>query len=170
MTRTVVGVLLGCSVFGAFAQDIKEPDFPDVFYALVGGQLKALERQQGSQAASGNGITGIKARLEVPGATSPVRLEAGSVALIARSPDSLKTDPGALYHVRKLQRTKKSREFIASTVSAFGGAKTSEESLIAFDFSKYGESSIKLTIEKLPPGEYAVGRAGGRVLFCFGVD
>lgn len=171
MTRTITAVLLGCSVFGAFAQDIKEPEFPDVFYALIsGGQLKTLEREEASARTNGSVFTSIKAGLELPGAASPVRLQSGLIELVVLSPDSLKTDPGSLYHVRKLQSKKKSREVLLGKVSAFGGAKTSDESLVAYTFSKYGKSSIKLTIAALPPGEYAVGRAHGRVLFCFGVD
>jgi hypothetical protein len=44
MNRTVAAaVLLGCSAFAASSQSVKEPEFPDVFYALSGGQLLKLE-------------------------------------------------------------------------------------------------------------------------------
>jgi hypothetical protein len=38
------------------------------------------------------------------------------------------------------------------------------------EFAKYGNSSFKMTTPALSPGEYALGRAYGPVMFCFGVD
>lgn len=38
------------------------------------------------------------------------------------------------------------------------------------EFSKYGDSSLKMKTAALPPGEYAVGKSYGQTVFCFGVD
>lgn len=169
MNRAVTAILFGCWLFAASAQDVKEPEFPDVFYALSGGQLLKLERQEATSRAKVGALMTAKAALEIPGEASPVRLKSGIVELVVRSPDSLKSDPGALYHIRKMESKKKSREVILGTASPFG-AKSSTQSVVAFDYSKYGESSIKLSVAALPPGEYAVGRQHGQVVFCFGVD
>ena len=84
------------STFAASAQSVKEPEFPDVFYALSGGQLLKLERQEATSNAKVSVLMTAKGALEIPGPSSPVRLRSGIVELVVRSPDSLKSDPGAL--------------------------------------------------------------------------
>jgi hypothetical protein len=171
MKRTVTAVLLGClAVFSGLAQDIKEPEFPDVVYALDAGKLVQLERQEAGSQAGRAGLVGAKAAMEIPGPQSPVRLPSGhQLDFIVKSPASLESDPGSLYHFRKARSRKQSREIVLITASPFRAKKTTEN-LIPFAFSKYGTSSLRLTVGPLEPGEYAVGRQRGQVLFCFGVD
>jgi hypothetical protein len=166
MKRVLIAALLTSS---AVAQSVKEPEFADVFYALSDSKLVNLERQESGGRVRA-GLMSAKAGLEFAGANSPVRLQGGHpLEFVVRLPDSSRTDPASLYHVRRLQSKKKSREVVLGTASLFG-AKASAGSLIPMEFSKYGEASVKLTIASLAPGEYAVGRQNGRVVFCFGVD
>jgi hypothetical protein len=73
-----------------------------------------------------------------------------------------------------LNATKRRRELVTmvgyaspvggeSTLNLAGGA-------LPVNFSKYGSSSLKMTTEELPAGEYTLGRTYGPAVFCFGVD
>jgi len=172
-----VGYMQTC-VSMAYGQEVKkatlfaqtEPEFGDVFYGLDAGRLVTLERQKVSTHVRVS-VLSAKGALEFPGATSPIRFQSGhTLDFIVRSSDS-KSDPVALYHLRRLESKKKSREAELLHANLLGASTArSEQGLMPVEFSRYGESSLKMTAAPLAPGEYAVGRAHGETAFCFGVD
>lgn len=162
--------------FVAFAQT-PEPEFSDVFFRLVNGTLTPLERQDGAIRSSANGfiVMSVKGGVEVPGKQSPVRFSGGTFDFVVRAPGGMATmDPDSLYHLRRLTSKHNRREALltsghASPVGATMHAARSQ-GLIPLDFSHHGSHSYRIRVSDLAPGEYALGRAGGRTVFCFGVD
>lgn len=144
-----------------------EPDFPDVFFAVVHGKNVALERQEVSAQVKGSGLVSAKRLIEIPGQSSPVRIARGTVEFIVKMPAP--GDPDARYHLRKLEHKKGARLVILGKASAFSGVSTNTESVVLPAYSKIGESSVRVSVN-LEPGEYAIGRRGAQTVFCFGVD
>ena len=169
----LLSVLFACI---SWAQEtVLEPEFPDVFFGLDAGKLVPLERQ-----AMGNlhaGAFGGKYTAEFPGGKSPVRFRSGDPLefVIRRVADS---DPAGMYHLRTLMADKKKRQFIIMSVhltSPFSATAKfgASEGDVPTTYSRYGASSIKMAVSKLPVGEYALGISfggTGQAMFCFGVD
>jgi hypothetical protein len=173
-----VQLLVLTLITAAFAQTLPEPDTNDVFYALQ-DKLVALERQQAVWENKGSGFAGLSTKIisEIAGGRSPVRFKATArLEFIVRS--RLATpgaDPNTIYSLRKLDAKKKKREMTLTTghaPSAGTSAKTElSQGVLSVDFTKYGESSYKLAVGPLKPGEYALGAATlPQRVFCFGVD
>lgn len=157
-----------------WGQAVEEPEFSGVFFALDGTKLVQLERQNvGVQATfGGTMVMKGKAAIKFPGAHSQIRLRsAQSLGFVVKS--SSDADPGALYHLRRLEINKGEREVVILTERASplgASARTNEQSIVSVEYSRYGSSSVKLTATSLPLGEYAIGARGGKTVFCFGVD
>lgn len=172
----LVSAALLCAL-SCFAQS-PEPEFYDVFFRLDAGKLVPLERQTSSiqGKASGFIVMNAKGVAVLPGGKSPVRFRSeDALDFIVRSPLAASAaDPEALYCLRKLDAKKKQRELVITTLhaSAVGAStkRTATTGLLPLTFSRYGNSSYKLSTPPLPPGEYAVGRLYGQLVFCFGVD
>lgn len=154
-----------------------EPEFADVFFGLAGTNLVPLERQAVTTQVNVTGflIVNGKGILAFPGAASPVRFRSGELVFVVRSLSAATAaDPTDLYHLRKLTPEKDEREAIMSTVhvSPLGASasNTRSDGVLPVRFSRYGASSYKVTVDALPRGEYALGRAGEHTAFCFGVD
>jgi hypothetical protein len=151
----------------AFAQTLPEPDTNDVFYALQ-DKLVPLERQEAVWGR--NGIS------EILGGKSPVRFKSTErLEFIVRSPlVTSAANPNTVYSLRKLEPKKNKREMILVTHAPPAGASAKTglaEGVLPVDFSKYGNSSYKLSAGPLLPGEYALGRATlPQRVYCFGVD
>jgi hypothetical protein len=83
-------------------------------------------------------------------------------------------DPNSMYVLRKLEQRKNGRclTVMAGHFSPVGGSVSTNfaQGGLPVEFARYGGGSLKLTSGDLPPGEYAVSRAHGQALFCFGVD
>lgn len=144
-----------------------EPEFPDVFFAVVQGKNVALEGQEVRTKVRAAALVTAKASIEIPGPASPVRLAHGTVEFIVKMGTA--GDPDARYHLRKLEQTKKSRLVVLGKVGAFSGASTKTDSIVLPTYSKIGENSVRVSAP-LEPGEYAIGKRGGQTVFCFGVD
>lgn len=154
-----------------------EPEFADVFFRLDGGNLVPLERQAVVTQFNVTGFLVVngKGALAFPGAASPVRFRSGDLAFVVRSLSGASAaDPSDLYRLRKLTPEKDKREAIISTVHASplgaSASNTRSDGVLPVRFSRYGASSYKVSVDALPPGEYALGQAGGHTAFCFGVD
>jgi hypothetical protein len=80
-------------------------------------------------------------------------------------------DPNTLFHLRKRPRKRRPANCYVGKRYSFGVSnKTSGSTgLLAVEFSKYSEDSLKAVTESLQPGEYAFRKLGGAA-FCFGVD
>lgn len=185
MRRALLLFALGFLPLGAPAQttspdskSVSEPEFADVFFRVDAGTLLPLERQNLTFKGKARGfmVMNMKTVSEFPGGKSPVRFKAGQpldfVVRTLLAPSAV--DPNTTYCLRKVDAKKKTRELVimaghasplgaSSTVNFAGGA-------IPVNFSKYGSSSLKVSITNLPPGEYALGRTYGPAVFCFGMD
>jgi hypothetical protein len=160
-----------------FGQVVVEPDMADVFWRLGDGKLVPLERQGTGTMHGKAGFGSMKVTAQLPGAKSPVRFHAGEqLEFVVRSSLVTAVDPATIYALSVLDAKKNMRELAMMTGSAslFHGATTKTgsalEKNLPVEFSKYGDSSVKLVMKSLPPGEYALGRTGSQVVFCFGVD
>ena len=166
--------VLAALVLAGLAWGQKEPEFPDVFFAQTQEALVPLERQAATQNVKAGGfvVGNGKASVVVQGSHSPMRLTGQRLSFIVK-PQSVAIDPSEVYHLRRLTSRKSTREVILSTIHArpLGAtSKTMNDSLVEFSATRFGEASLKFSIDALEPGEYAFAKAGGRTLFCFGVD
>ena len=159
------------------AQTLPEPEMADIFYRLDGNKLVPLERQAAAIHGGAHGfiVMGMKTSSEFPGAKSPVRFSGGHIDFVVRSVIPLTAiDPNTIYCLRKLNPKKKTRELVimsghASPVGA-STTMTPAQGILPVEFSRYGNSSLKMTTGELAPGEYAVGKPYGPAVFCFGID
>lgn len=155
-----------------------EPQRADVFMRLDAGKLAPLEHQRAAPKTKNRGfiVLSITRMLKVKGAASPVRFHsAATLEFLVRMDRPGLMDPGSFYILRKLEVKPNSREIAIMTaygtpVRIFGKRDLRTEGNLPLDFSEYGQSSLKLTAHDLPPGEYALSRAMGFSIFCFGVD
>lgn len=158
-------------------ETVVEPEFADVFFTLDAGKLIPLERQSASTQIKTSGfiVVNSKSVMAFPGKASPVRLPGSELVFIVRSQFAASSsDPTDLYHLRRLTIKKDQREILLTTVhvSPVGGSvrNTRTDGVVPLAFSRYGKSSYRITASGLAPGEYAIGRANGQTVFCFGVD
>jgi len=155
-----------------------EPDSTDVFFRLApDGNLTELEPVTGVARVSAKGFIAYKASSAIifEGPRSPVRFPSGGPALqFVVRPISPFINPIAIYHLRQLDRKKKTREvqLASGTAAPFSISTTAtpERGMLTFKATRYGKNSYRITIAPLSPGEYAFGKAGGHEVFCFGVD
>ena len=176
----VVCSLLSAQTQTADSPALAEPEFADVFYRLgAAGKLIPLERQtvtiQGK--ASGFIVMNMKSLFEIPGGQSPVRFHAGeTLEFVVRSTIwATAVDPNTLYGLHRLDKKKNKREMVVMTGHAAPGAATMNTSptqgVLSVEFSRYGNSSLKILAGTLAPGEYALSpHAFAQTVFCFGVD
>jgi len=164
---------------------VVEPEFVNVFYRLDAGQLTPLERQDTDKmrvrASAVPFVGGHGQSLwEFAGAKSPVRFGGGKLDFVVRT-SATDVDPQTQYSLRMLIQKKKSREMVIATtrVSVFGGVSSSinTEGNLPVTFTRYGNSSVKMTVGSLPPGEYVLSSRPlgenayyAKVAFCFGID
>lgn len=173
-----VAVVLSAIVPAMPQKVVPEPEFNDVFVALVDGKLMPLERETATIHAGGGGfmVVGTKAAYEVPGDKSPVRFHTGQslVFVVKTAFASTSVDPSTFYILRRLDSKKKTREvvFMTGRFSPIGGSTKTDLSngMLPVTFTHYGASSLKLSVDQLPPGEYALSFSTGPNVFCFGVD
>ena len=157
---------------------VAEPEFANVFFRMDdAGNLMPLERQAPANIRTkSNGfiVVNAKAVFEFPGAKSPVRFSRGALEFAVRTLGQF--DPYTMYHLRKLDIKKKTREMLVATAHAtpFGGTSSTRlnQGDLAATFTRYGNASLKMTVD-LAPGEYALQASAsptGAPVFCFGVD
>jgi hypothetical protein len=169
-------VTLGASAQTAApdSNTVSEPEFANVFFRLDAGKLIPLERQAVTNfrtKASGFMVVHAKSVWEFPDAKSPVRLGKGTLEFVVRMPAQM--DPDGMYHLRKLDCKKKTREMVLATARAtpLGASSAAQiDDALPVTFTRYGTSSVKMTVTGLPPGEYAIQPASLQAVFCFGVD
>jgi hypothetical protein len=156
---------------------VPEPEFADVFYRLEAGALVPLERQtlRYKGEVSGLIVVNVRSVSEIPGGKSSVRFKVGQLDFIVRTalaPSAF--NPNSVYCLRKMNATKRRRELVTMVgyASPVGGENTLNLAggALPVNFSNYGSSSLKMTTEELPAGEYTLGRTYGPAVFYFGVD
>jgi hypothetical protein len=155
-----------------------EPEYINSFFLLDStGSLKPLERQtaghRGKVKALGFG--GAEMSYTVDGDRSPVRTSAGAPLALVVKLENHDVDPGNLVELFTLKAAKGERELVIAKHHFMGSTKVDiQGQQVALQFSKYGQSSVKITTSApLPPGEYAMGikgQTGMPLAYCFGVD
>ena len=158
------------------AASAEDPEFVGVVFRLDAGKLIPLERQAAvNMRTKTSGFMSVHARSawEFAGARSSVRFVKGPLEFVVRTQAEI--DPDAMYHLRKLDSTKKTREMVIATAHAtpFGvsSSATLNDGALPVTFKRYGNSSVKISVAELPPGEYAIQAAPyPQAVFCFGVD
>jgi hypothetical protein len=182
MRRTLLLSTLGIlAALGASAQTadpdsktVSEPEFAGVVFRLDAGKLIPLERQSTANirtTTSGFMVVHAKSVWVFAGAKSSVRFGKEALEFVARA--SAEIDPAMIYHLRKLDSRKKTREMTLATArgTPFGASATNQtDDALPVTFARYGSSSIKITVTILPPGEYAIQATPSQAVFCFGVD
>lgn len=177
-TYLTVAVLLSAVIPAMSQNAVPEPEFNDVFTALVEGKLIPLERETATIHAGGGGfmVVGTKAAYEIPGNKSPVRFHTSQplVFVVRTALASTSVDPSTFYVLRRLDSKKKTREavFMTGHFSPVGGSTKTDlmNGTLPVSFTHYGASSLKLSVDQLPPGEYALSFSTGPTVFCFGID
>lgn len=165
-TYMTVAVLLSAVIPAMPQNAAPEPEFNDVFTALVEGKLVPLERETATIHAGGGGfmVVGTKAAYEIPGNKSPVRFHtAQSLVFVVRTAlASTSVDPSTFYVLRRLDSKKKTREAVIMTghFSPVGGSTKTNlmNGTLPVSFTHYGA------------GEYALSVSTGPSVFCFGID
>jgi hypothetical protein len=153
-----------------------EPEFADVFYRLDGEKLIPLERQTATTKGGASGFIYVKMKMvsDFPGAKSPVRFPAGALTFIVRTVPYASGDPNSMYVLRKLEQRKSGRRLtvMAGHFSPVGGSVSTNfaQGGLPVEFARHGGGSLKMTTGALTAGEYAVSKAYGQAVFCFGVD
>ncbi len=173
-----LAMILICGSFLAAQTAPPEPEFDNVFTALVDGKLVPIEKQNATLHAGGGGfiVAGAKASYIINGEKSPVRFSSSqAVEFVVRTPlAATNADPSTLFSLHRLETKKKNRElqFMSGHFSPVGGSFSTNQSqnLVPVTFSKYGSGSIKIKADKLPPGEYALSYISPQVVYCFGID
>jgi len=170
-------VLLPNFAFGQEAKKIQEPEYIGVFFLLEPdtGTLIPLERQtpESKINVKAMGFGGGESVLEVKGEKSVVRFRADQklefVVLVA----SQQTDPQGIIQFFSLESKKGKRRLVVAKAGSMGrnGKSVTSERAIPFNATKYGVSSFRIVpVQRLAPGEYALGAPGNHDGFCFGID
>jgi hypothetical protein len=179
MKHVVAVVALLFVSLGLVAQaPVTEPEFNDVFAGLDAGKLVPLERQTPTIQVKSSGFisVNVKTSSEIPGTRSTVRFQSGQPldfvvrSMFAATPG---VDPSTFYTLHRLDVKKKTRGLIITTAhgSVLGAtANTDPQAALPVTFSRYGASSLKVTVGALPRGEYALKSMYNQSVFCFGVD
>lgn len=170
-------LLLGQSIESQETKKVQEPEFLGTYFLLEPGtgNLIRLERQSavGKFELRGMGFGGGSSSIEIRGERSPVRFREGQklefVVLVA----SQQVDPHGMVEFFFLEPDDGKRKILAGKVGSMGSSSESTigAAAVAFDASKYGASSFKVTpTDLLPPGEYGLGVRESKEAFLFGID
>ncbi len=167
MKRIVLIISLLTFAFQGFSQQnfdqIDEPEYiGEALYVKNDGTSLPLEKQSVKIKSKANasmyiiGIGKVKSKMVIKGATSPVIIPSNEpVAFIVKSFDN-KSDPLSIVSVVKFETTKKERKFQIAEVGTFSGGSTGNEDFVAYQAKKFKDSSYKLSINNMEPGEYGI--------------
>jgi len=174
------GVLAAITASGqtaaADSTSVFEPEFAQVVFRLDAGRLLPLERQFPTSTrtnTSGFLVMNSRSAWEFAGAKSNVRFSSGATLELVVRPPSDRHDPAMMYHLRRLDSKKQTRELVLFKMrsSPFGTSMSQTgPGDLPLTFARYGWASIKITVPGLQPGEYAIQVEPFQMLFCFGVD
>lgn len=144
---------------------------PSLLCQVQGGAVTPLERQDAAAKVKAHGfiVASGSASLQIAGKSSPVRFPHGAPVAIVLN---FSSDPADLFHLRRLTPDRKARYAVVSRSRATPiGASGATEAPLPLRFEKDAAvGGYRVEVGTLPPGEYAIGRVGGRTLYCFGVD
>jgi hypothetical protein len=172
--------LLGLASVAAAAPAPKAPVGPDYNGVFEGrkvdsGERLILERTTPAQRSKirAFGYGGASVYVEIPGATSSVRIPAGQkVEFVVRVPDQ-ETDPNTTIKFLSFKKVGATRAYQMANVGAMGlrTKMTQNDNAVAFNAEKYGPKFFKITpSQPLAPGEYCLNYSSEQASFCFGID
>jgi hypothetical protein len=161
---------------------IQEPEFMWTFYLLDSntGSLSPLERQKPEHIKKSvkiEGLGGGQELIQLKGMRSPLKFKEGQQLEFIVMVPSQNADPQEIIQFYSLESDKnKDIRRLIGRKSSFGMFSDKSKSLlgeseIAFNASKYGATSLKISPDEgLIPGEYAFTGPSVRDAFCFSVD
>lgn len=158
MIRSPLFLLCSCLLLSyTFAQQTKpiEPESMRVVYLLdsTNQTLKPLPRETGRVVSGISSFhSTIKGSAQISGPASSFRVKSGKdLEFVVKC-----TNPEN-FELRAFKEKGHNREtLISSTKFGFSGKGTTQrDGAIAFDLTKYGESSFRFVVKGLEPGEYA---------------
>lgn len=180
LTITLIALSLLTSLIIVDARQAKqseEPEYLSVFFYLnpADGALVSLERQTANVRTKikAMGFGGGEAVIEVKGGKSPVRFKTDQKLEFVVRVASTQIDPLNVVQFIAWKSKKDKRSLVITKVGPMGagGSTNMTAGAVAFNASKYGQSSFKISpAQPLPPGEYALGTGDTGTAFCFGVD
>ncbi len=177
-------IIVSClfaNTINAQSTNIAEPEFSGniVYVNGTNGSGIKLEQQTTSVNTRANGaayvpIYGVFAgkatsKNVVEGSCSPVQIEKKpKMSFIVRVSDN-SVDPVTVINIFKLKSEKDTRTLEVASAK-IGSSKSAGIKYLAFNGTKYGQSSYLVEIDNIDPGEYAITLANRRDIFnMFGV-
>jgi hypothetical protein len=165
------------AVWGQDVKKVQEPEYLGIFFLLDSstGNLIPLERQTPEYKIKikAMGLGGGKSLYEFKGEKSPVRFKELQNLEFVVLVSSQQNDPQAILQFFSLESQKGKRQLIWAKANLTSNTDKSvaNERAVAYNATKYGTSSFKITsAQNLPPGEYMLGAPGTHDGFCFGID
>lgn len=162
---------------GQEVKKVQEPEFLGTYFALepgTGGLIRLERQTAGSKTeVHGLGWGGASSSIEIRGEKSPVRFREGQKLEFVVLVSSQQVDPHGMVEFFFLEPDDGKRKILAVKVGSLGSSTESTigAAAVAFDASKYGASSFRVTpTDLLPPGEYGLSAQGSKEAFLFGID
>lgn len=157
-----------------FCFQLSEPEYAGVFYAVSEGQQFELERRDARLKTKSNIFTAsAKGYAYIDGKKSPIRFASNDAVVVLVRVANRSRDPRSQIRLLKLESKGDSRRFTVSEASAgvFNPRVSVKEwGRLDFKAEKYGDSSFRITVQGLQPGEYAFDSIDSVGAFCFGID
>ena len=150
---------LDCSVF---AQKLKEPDFIGDIMAVLPYDTLNLEHhltQEKTRANAALWLTGIgkvSTKLVIDGSYSNTRIKNGEKPFLIVKVHDNNVSPTSIIQIFKFKVENNRRTAELNSWTTFGGASANNLTYVNYNVTKYGESSIKITFEKIDVGEYGI--------------
>lgn len=185
--KTIVLVALATcfSLMSGYAQDTKEPDFlGDIYFIQTDGTYVKMDREVCSIKTKTNIVPGlsilnsVKSFMSIKGPEAKIRVTKDNqpIQFIVKCKDN-SLSPETLISVAQFEKKKKERRFNMGKTSILGGSEYGITESLPYEAEKYGESSYKITITGLEPGEYGIMvseqdvEPGSYIAYrCFGID
>lgn len=155
-----------------------EPEFNGEAFILdlENNTYVPMERAIG-QVKTKDQFWGPEMKLYVKPVSSPVRVKTGTISVILKVPN-LDEDPNSYvkisrFSVSKTRKLSLARQNELTGKITYGG---NDDQELPFQYKKYGQSSLQLTISITTPGEYCISISNPnkvdskQSVSCFGVD
>ena len=162
MKKIILILMAICFHVNAFTQTVVEPDFiGDVLVVLPSDTLKlehhlTQEKTRANAALFLVGIGKVSTKLTIDGVTSNTKFKNSEKPfLVARVHDN-NVSPHAIIQIFKFNAENNHRTAELTSWTTFGGTSSNNLTYVNYNVSKYGESSLKITFDKIDAGEYGI--------------
>jgi len=172
------------SLVDSFAQNVKEPEFlGEIFLLQANDGFVKLSKEAASIKSKSSGLAvvplmgSVKSFISIKGPEAEVRVskESKSIQFIVKCENN-SSNPEDLISLVQFEKKKKERRYLMGKTSVLGGSEMEGIVSLPYEAEKFGESSYKITVTGLEPGEYGIfsseqSTVGAFYTFrCFGID